>query len=440
MSRLGLIGWTGFAGQGGSIRTKRKRLSIRKSSQTLKGGFGVRRLTAVLVTLLLVVTMGSIALASTPGELLIWADDTRAPIMEDLGAQFEEQFGVPVKVQELEFGDIRSQLGVAGPAGEGPDIIIGAHDWLGELIINGLLEPFQLGAARADFEEVTIDAFTWGNTLYALPTGYEAIGLIYNKALVPEAPATWEEMRQLAAQLTNRERNEYGFLMQMPDPYHMFPLYSATGGYVFGEHPDGTPNPLDVGLNNAGSVRGMTEFQRLLQDGLVPVGTDYDTMVSLFSAGKVGMIITGPWALADAERAGIDYGFAPIPTIDGGQPAPFVGAQGFMISSFSENKFLAEVFLKEFVMTTETSLAMYARDPRPPAYKPALAVVAQDPVVQGVSESGAAGVPMPSIPEMSAVWTAWSDAIELVMNGELDPQGALDIAVEQILALIKESR
>ena len=33
---------------------------------------------------------------------------------------------------------------VAGPAGEGPDIIIGAHDWLGELVTNGLLAPIDL--------------------------------------------------------------------------------------------------------------------------------------------------------------------------------------------------------------------------------------------------------------------------------------------------------
>src|SRR5690606_5869897 len=104
--------------------------------------------------LALALALGGAALASTPGELLIWADDTRAPIMEELGAQFEAEFGVPVKVTELGFGDIRSQLAVAGPAGEGPDIIIGAHDWLGELIINGLIEPIDLGELVDDFESV----------------------------------------------------------------------------------------------------------------------------------------------------------------------------------------------------------------------------------------------------------------------------------------------
>lgn len=399
----------------------------------------MNRLFSLAFVLILTLTLGGAVLASTPGELLIWADDTRAPIMEELGAQFEAEFGVPVKVTELGFGDIRAQLAVAGPAGEGPDIIIGAHDWLGELIVNGLLEPIELGSLADDFEQVTIDAFAWGDQLYGVPAAFESIGLIYNKALVPTPPATWDELLEMASALTDREQGYYGFLMQMPDPYHTFPLFSATGGYVFGTHEDGTLNPLDVGLNNAGSVRGLEAFDHLIESGLLPVGTDYNTMTSLFNQGRVGMIISGPWALGDAAAAGIDFGFTSIPTIDGGQPAPFVGVQGFMVSSFSENKFLAEVFLTEFVMSTDTYLAMFARDPRPPAYKPALDQLEDNLVVRGVRESGGAGVPMPSIPEMGSVWTAWSDAIELVMNQELDPQEALDLAVAQILDLIRSS-
>lgn len=400
----------------------------------------MKRVSAMFLVFAMVLTLGAGAMASQPGRLLIWADDTRAPIMEELGKAFAEEFGVPVEVTEMGFGDIRSQLAVAGPAGEGPDIIVGAHDWLGELIVNGLLEPIDLGDYAHDFESVTVEAFTWGGTVYAVPVAYEAIGLVYNKALVPQPPATWDELLAIARDLTDREKGVYGFLMQIPDPYHTFPLFSATGGYVFGENPDGTLNPLDVGLNNAGSVRGLEIFDQLIEEGLLPAGTDYNTMTSLFYQGNVGMMITGPWALGDARTAGIDFGFTRIPTIDGGQPKPFVGVQGFMVSSFSQNKFLADVFLKEFVINTETYVDMFNRDPRPPAYKPALAVVSEDLVVKGVGESGAVGVPMPSIPEMGSVWTAWSDAIELVANQELEPKEALDIAVSQILELIRSNR
>ncbi|MFA7634987.1 MAG: hypothetical protein WCZ48_04280, partial [Bacillota bacterium] len=54
--------------------------------------------------------------------------------------------------------------------------------------------------------------------------------------------------------------------------------------------------------------------------------------------------------------------------------------------------------------------------------------------------SAAAGVPMPAIPEMSAVWTAWSDAIDLTLTQKLDPKTALDDATAQIIATIKASK
>jgi maltose-binding protein MalE len=104
-----------------------------------------------------------VANASEPGKLIIWADETRAPVLQEVATAFEDAYGVPVEIQEVGFGDIRGQLATAGPTGEGPDIIIGAHDWLGELIQNGLIEPIILPEAMIkDFDQVAIDAFSWG--------------------------------------------------------------------------------------------------------------------------------------------------------------------------------------------------------------------------------------------------------------------------------------
>jgi len=76
--------------------------------------------------------------------LTIWADDTRAPVLESLGEAFEAEYGIPIIVTEKAFGDIRDDLAIAGPTGEGPAIIIGAHDWLGQLVENGLVAEMSL--------------------------------------------------------------------------------------------------------------------------------------------------------------------------------------------------------------------------------------------------------------------------------------------------------
>ncbi|MFZ5923619.1 MAG: maltose/maltodextrin ABC transporter substrate-binding protein MalE [Bacillota bacterium] len=397
----------------------------------------MKRLLGVALCLVMLFGLTATVSASQEGKLLIWADELRAGVLRDLAKDFTKQYGIPVDIQELGFGDIRDQLGVAGPAGKGPDIIVGAHDWLGQLVANGLIEPIDLGGKEKDFVPVSLTAFTWGKTLYGLPYAIESVGLFYNKNLVPTPPKTFDELITISKKLTNKDKKEYGFLLPQPDPYHTFPLMSATGGYVFGINKDGTLNPLDVGLNNKGAIRGLTLFDKLIEDGIMPIGIDYPTMTGLFKEGKVGMMITGPWAFGDLRAAKVNYGFTKIPTIDGKPARPFVGVQGFMISSFSKNKLLAKAFLNEYVATEKTMKALFDRDPRPPAYLPTAKAVSSDPDIAGVGASAADGTPMPAIPEMASVWTAWANALELVINQKLDPQKAMDDAVAQIIATIK---
>ena len=101
------------------------------------------------------------AVESDVSQLTIWADELRAPIIEEIGRSFTEKYGVEIIIQEMGSGDIRDQLKVAGPAGEGPDIIVGAHDWLGELVTNGLLAEIDLGDKAGNFFTPAVDAFTY---------------------------------------------------------------------------------------------------------------------------------------------------------------------------------------------------------------------------------------------------------------------------------------
>lgn len=71
------------------------------------------------------------------------------------------------------FEDLRADFLAQVPTGEGPDITVGAHDWLGELVESGVVDTIDLGDRAADFEQVTLDAFTYDGQLYALPYAQE---------------------------------------------------------------------------------------------------------------------------------------------------------------------------------------------------------------------------------------------------------------------------
>jgi len=402
----------------------------------------MRKFTRLLLLVpALALLLGLGAQASRPGALTIWADDTRAPVFRLLGERFTAQTGVRVEVVELPFGDIRDRLKIAGPAGEGPDLLIGAHDWLGELVAGGLLEPLEFMADRArEFSPAAVSGFTTGGKIFGVPIAVEAIALFYNRDLLPTPPRTWEELIRTSLRLTDRARGQFGFVLQQNDPYHSYPIFSGSGGFIFRQLPDGTFNPHALGLDSPGGIAGAQLIERMLRDGVMPSGIDWAGMTTLFKEGRAAMVLTGPWSIADFRAARVNYGIATIPTI-GGRPArPFIGVQGVMMSAFSANKLLAGTFLNDFLATEATMTAIFERDRRPPAFNAAAERLRGDRDIQGILASAATGVPMPSIPEMSAVWSAWTDALALIFAGTAPAETAIRDAASRIRLTIAQGR
>lgn len=400
----------------------------------------MKKFIALLLGFTMVFGLIGVAWASTPGVLTIWADEVRAPILEAVAAEFEAAYGIPVVIHELSFGELKGRFLIAAPAGEGPDILIGAHDWVGELAAGGLLAPVHMRAEEiALFTPVGLEAFSWGGDLFGFPYIMEAIALFYNRDLIAEPPATFEELIAVARELTDREAGDFGFLWDAANFFFTFPLLSAQGGYVFAMR-DGALDPTAIGLANEGAIAGGELILRLVEEGIIFPGVDYGTKAGLFTAGRVAMILNGPWFIRDARAAGINYGIAKIPTIAGHTPRPFVGVHGFMINALSENRIIANEFLKRFVFTKEVQLAIWRADPRIPTFIPALEApeVMADPDVVAISLSAADGIPMPNIPEMGAVWAAMGPALSHIITQDLSPADALAAAVEDIKAAIAD--
>ncbi len=394
-----------------------------------------KKLLLCLVIMLLSLGITAGISAQNRPDLLIWADGTRAPVLTELAEQFSADFGVNVQVQEIGMGNIRSDIAVAGPAGEGPDIIIAAHDWIGELVLNGSVVPLDLGDKAAEFSEASLKLFTYNGELYGMPYAVENIAFFRNPDLVPEAPATWDEVKAITEALVASGDSKYGYMIQTGDSYHYFPIMSAFGGYVFGLDEAGNYNPADVGIDSEGAIAAAEWLQSMAEDGYIVPSVDYDVMHTMFETGEAAMMMTGPWALPRLRAAGANYAISNIPEGPAGPGKPFIGGQGFMISAFSENQLLAEAFLLDFMAAEEPMQKLYDADPRPPAYLPVREKL-EDPDLQAFDAAGAVGEPQPSIPEMTSVWGAWGNAQQFVITGELSPAEAYGNAAEQIRALI----
>ena len=375
---------------------------------------------------------------STEGTLTIWSDAGRQPAIEAIAKGFTDKYSVPVRVQVMGFGDIRNNLQLGGPVGEGPDIIVGAHDWVGQLYGNGLIMPLDVSADLVDkFDPVAIKAFTYDGKLVGLPYLTEAVAIYYNTDLVPKVPDTWADTIALGEQLVKDGKAENGLAIPKGDPYHHEALFTGFGGYVFGRDADGNYNPKDVGLDSPGALKAAEELDRLVKAGDFSDAVDYGAAQTLFQSGKLAMWITGPWALGDIRKSGVHYAVAPIPKMDD-TPRPFVGSQGFMVNAFSKNTLLAQSFLTDYVATDEGMKALYDAVPFVPAWKQ-LASSIDDKDLKDFSLAVANGDPMPAIPQMASVWTAWGNAITLIYQQKEDPDKAFKDAAEAIRAEIAKS-
>lgn len=377
-------------------------------------------------------------LAFAQPKLVIWCSEKQVDILQRLGEEFKARYGVTVEVQYVNFPDIKPKFLTAAPEGQGADIIVGAHDWVGELVANGLLEPIPSFAERNQFFDSGLSAFSYGGRLYGLPYALEAIALIYNKDYVSKPPKTVEEMIKIAKQIdVEFGRDVRGLVFPVTTFYYAVPFIFGYGGYVFKDTPTGL-NVKDIGLANEGAIKGAKLIKRFVDEKIVDPADNYQIMDSMFKEGKAAMIINGPWAIKDYRDAGIDYGVALIPDMEPGLVAkPFVGVQGFMVNSKSPNKLLALEFLTNFIAKRDTMYRLYLADPRLPARKDVLELVKDNPDVVAFTLSAGNGIPMPNVPQMGFVWGAMDDALNLIVNGKATPEEAMKNAVERIKAQIQ---
>lgn len=357
--------------------------------------------------------------------LVIWADETRAPILQALAEDFLAAYGVGLEVQQVT--DINDQLPIAAPAGEGPDIFIGPHDRLGGWVESGLVAPIDLGAKGDLFLQVAIDGFTYNDEVYGMPYAIENMGLFRNADLVPDAPETWEELLTVGALLQSVGDVTYTLALE-DNGYKVYPILTSFGGYVFGRDASGVWDPTDLGIDSEGMVAAGEWIAENVAAGLIsPNANDADTAETLFETGEAAFIMTGPWALSRFKEYGVNYAISPFPS-DG---AAFGGIQGFMINAFSENELLAEAFLTEFVATESVMTELYIAGDRPSAFLPVLDTT-DDPDLAAFGAAGENAALMPAIPEMGAVWGSWNSAIVLVITGEDTPENAFTTAGQQV--------
>ncbi|MGM9513987.1 maltose/maltodextrin ABC transporter substrate-binding protein MalE [Roseateles sp. DB2] len=376
---------------------------------------------------------GGLAQAATPPTLLVWINGDKAYNgLQKVGQAFEKVSGVKVVVEHPV--DATDKFQQAAGAGKGPDIFCWPHDRVGEWAKAGLLTPLRPSTQlRAEIEETAWRAFSYQGRIWGYPIAIETTGLLYNKALVPVPPKTFEEVIQLDRRL--QDQGKRAILWHYNKSFFSWQVLAGAGGQIYGRDARGDFDAGQVGVNNDGALAGAEMINRLVREGHMPKGANYAEMESGFARGEVAMMISGPWAWDNARRARIDFGVAPVPGLKPGQYSkPFVGVLGCMISAPSRQKDLAREFLEQHLLRPEALKVLDADVPLGvPANKAFYAELSVNPLIKASMENARLGEPIPNIPEVGRFWTAMDAALEAISNGLQSPKDALDGAAARML-------
>ena len=375
--------------------------------------------------------MSAAVQAAESPRLLVWINgDKGYNGLQKVGDAFEKVSGVKVVVQHPEGAPDKFQA--AAGAGKGPDIFCWPHDRVGEWAKSGLIVPVQPPRRiRDEIEASAWQAFTWRGKVWGYPLAIEAIGLIYNKALVKAPPATWDEVFVLDKALA--PQGAKAILWPYAMSFFSWSVIAGPGGYVFGRNAQGEYDPADIGVNNAGALQGAQLLDRLVREGLMPRGARYSDMEAQFAAGKVAMMISGPWAWDNVKKKRIDFGVGAVPALNGKPAKPFVGVLGCMITAPSKIKDIAREFLENHLLRIEGLKTVSADVPLgTPANKAYYAELAGDPNIRATMDNARAGEPIPNIPETGRFFPAMDAALEALSQGRQSPKAALDGAAARM--------
>lgn len=353
-------------------------------------------------------------------QIRVWVDNVQKPAVEKIVAAWGGDKGVSVQVLVHDFGKIRDDLKTV-QAESAPDIIVGAHDWVGDLAANGLVLPLFPGkTTRAQFPAYSLGAFSYGTALkrlYGAPFALENVGLVVNTKLA-RVPTSFADFEKQA--LAFKKKSSGNIALAVPqgaggDAYHMYPFFSGLGGYVFGLNKAGNLDPSDIGLKDPKFLANTKTIDAWNKSGFINSKIDYGTGKDAFLKGKAAFWITGPWETDNLKKSGIKFKIVQVPAIKF-RSVPFLGVQGFMVTKFAVThgvESLAKDLVGNYMMQADAQQALAAANGRFPANTKAGANV-KDPVLVQFGKAGVGGVPMPNIPQMGSVWSelggAWVKA------------------------------
>ena len=363
--------------------------------------------------------VASVAMAE-PVEVHLWhayRGEERTALEAAVDAWDAERTDLTVQVLALPPEGFSTKFEAAAPRGNGPDLLIAAHERVGAWSASGLLAPVEVPAG---LHPTAVAALTYEGHTYGLPLATKSLVLFYNKALVERPPATTDEILALSQRLAD---GVYPLAVAATDPFFHAPWMHGFGGGVF----DDTGA---VALDQPGNAAALGWVKARVHDGTIPDEATGVLVTQLFNEGQAALSVNGPWFLGEIADT-VDFGVAPLPTVSatGQRAAPFLTVEGVLLSGHARQPEVAAELARHLV-SESVSVRRAVEGRQSVATLAALSApeVAQDPILAAFRLQLDHTIPTPNVPAMSATWEPQARALRRVLRGAQSPEDAVRAA------------
>jgi len=340
--------------------------------------------------------------------------------------------GVKVTRTGFDTSDLTNKTLLAAQQGDSPDVLIVDNPVVSTLADGGVLtttdqNKIDTSAAAPNL----LAAGQLGGKTYGIPIGANTLALYYNKAVLQAAGVDiasvkdWPSLTAALAKATAAGKKGITFsaIGTEEGSFQFLPWFWGSGANL-------------TALNSPQAVSAVTLWSDWLKKGYAPnsvINNTQTTSWQEFATGQYAFAENGTWQLANAKKAGFDYGVIPIPAASGGSAAAPTGGEFVTVPVQSKtdryatsDKLVTCLTSAENALATDTTLSYVAATTAVqqqqvaanPELKPWVDAVA---AAKGRTSDNL-GTKYPKISEQ--MWAA----VQAVLSGAKSPQDAMSSA------------
>ncbi|MFM9695339.1 sugar ABC transporter substrate-binding protein [Streptomyces europaeiscabiei] len=337
-----------------------------------------RRLTAAVLTVV-TVTAGATACSSGSGDTSTKAADGDTYTIWDPYPQFNKgsawakllddcgtKAGVKIKRTAFDTSDLTNKALLAAQQDNSADVLIVDNPVVSTLAEAGVLTTTDDN--KLDTSKVSpnlLAAGQSGGKTYGTPIGANTLALYYNKAVLKDAGVDissvtdWKSLTAALAKVKKAGKKGITFsaIGTEEGSFQFLPWYWGSGAQL-------------TALDSDQAVSALSLWKNWLDKGYAPnsvINNTQTTSWQEFASGDYAFAENGTWQLANAEKAGFEYGVIPVPGASGGDAAAPTGgefvtipAQGDTSRYATSQKLVSCLTNSENLLETDTTLSYVA--------------------------------------------------------------------------------